>query len=90
MGANRTTPISGAASYREIGEYWDNHDLAEHPNGTDEVPMDVAIESSVTYFGLEKSLADKLRAIAHDHGVSPEKLLNRWVEEQIGNRPSGK
>jgi len=83
MGANKTTSISGASSYREIGEYWDEHDLAEHVDDTHEVEMDVNIKSSAIYFPLEKSLAEKLRNAARDQGVSPENLLNQWIQERV-------
>ncbi len=75
--------ISNASSYEEIGEYWDAHDLADHWDQTHEVSFDVSIESSVTYFAVEKTLAEKLRAAAKSHGVSPETLLNVWVQEHV-------
>jgi hypothetical protein len=75
--------ISQASSYAEIGEYWDAHDLADHWDQTHEVSFDVRIESSVTYFAVEKTLAEKLRAAAKSHGVSPETLLNVWVQEHV-------
>src|SRR6266568_6982218 len=68
MAASKT-PVSGASSYREIGEYWDEHDLSEA--NTHEVEMDVDIQSSVTYFSMDRSLAEKLRAIAAHEGLSP-------------------
>lgn len=89
MGASKT-PISGASSYREIGEYWDQHDLSEHGDSTREVEMDVDIRSSVMYFAVEKSLAEKLRSVAEKHGVSAESLLNKWVQEHVANDSSSK
>ncbi|HYI07656.1 MAG TPA: CopG family antitoxin [Thermoanaerobaculia bacterium] len=87
MAASRT-PISGASSYREIGEYWDQHDLSEHWAETREAVFDVDIQSSVTYFALEKSLGDKLRSAAADNGVSAEELLNGWVREHLTSSSS--
>jgi hypothetical protein len=77
------SPISNASSYSEIGEYWDTHDLADHWHQTHEVSFEVSLESSVMYFALEKALAEKLRAAAKSHGVSPETLLNVWVQEHV-------
>jgi CopG antitoxin of type II toxin-antitoxin system len=90
MGANKTTSISGASSYREIGEYWDDHDLSDHSDTAREVAIDVDIRSSSVYFAVEKSLAEKLRSVAHDHGVSPENLLDQWVREHIADEPPAK
>lgn len=84
MGANKTS-ISGASSYREIGEFWDTHDLADYWDQTREVEMEVDIKSSTTYFPVEKALAKKLRAEAESRGVSPATLLNEWVQEHVGS-----
>jgi hypothetical protein len=89
MDENKSS-ISNASSPAEIGEYWDNHDLAEHWDETHEVEMKVNLESSVIYFAVEKTLAEKLRAAAKDHGVSPETLLNVWVQEHVTSETSSK
>ena len=84
MGTNRTS-ISDASSYREIGEFWDSHDLAEHWDETRDVPMDVEIQSSTVYFPVDRTVAEKLRSLAETQGVSPEALLNTWLEEHVGS-----
>lgn len=87
MPDNRSS-ISNASSPAEIGEYWDSHDLADHWEQTHEVDVEVSLESSVMYFAVEKSLAAKLRAAARSHGVSPETLLNVWVQEHVAAEQS--
>lgn len=82
--------ISNASTYAGIGEYWDSHDLSDHWDQTHEVDFDVRLESSVMYFAVEKTLAEKLRAAAKSHGVSPETLLNVWVQEHVGAEPASK
>jgi hypothetical protein len=89
MSENKTS-ISNASSPAEIGEYWDSHDLADHWEETHDAKFDVAVESSVRYFAVEKTLAEKLRAAARSHGVSSETLLNVWVQEHVGAEPSSK
>ena len=89
MAESKKISISGASSYREIGEFWDQNDLTDYPGGH-EVQMEVEIASSAIYFAVEKSLAEKLRVVAHDHGVSPESLLNQWVEERVADESSTK
>jgi CopG antitoxin of type II toxin-antitoxin system len=88
--AKNKSSISNASSYTEIGEYWDTHDLADHWEQTHEVNFDVSLESAVLYFALEKTLAEKLRAAAKNHGVSPETLLNVWVQEHVVAEQSSK
>jgi CopG antitoxin of type II toxin-antitoxin system len=86
MGENKTS-ISGASSYREIGEFWDEHDLSDYWDQTHDVPMDIDTHSSTVYFPVEKSLAKKLRLEAEIRGVSAETLLNKWVEEHVKPEP---
>ncbi|HEX9460624.1 MAG TPA: CopG family antitoxin [Thermoanaerobaculia bacterium] len=63
------TSISGASSYREIGEFWDEHDLSEYWDQTRDVQMDIDIHSSTVYFPVEKALAEKLRKEAENRGI---------------------
>lgn len=88
--AESKTPISKASSYAEIGEFWDQHDLADHWNQTHEVGLEVDLRSSAVYFAVEKSLAEGLRSAAETHGVSPETLLNLWVREHIASEATRK
>lgn len=75
--------ISKAESYREIGEFWDTHDLADYWDKTHPVEVDIDIRSEVTYYALEASLSERIRLLAEKRGVSPETLLNLWVQEKL-------
>lgn len=82
MGINKTS-ISKATSYKEIGEYWDTHDITEIWDQTKRVEFDVQIESEVTYYPLEKSLSEGVQNLAKKRGVSSETLLNLWVQQKL-------
>lgn len=84
------TPISGASSYIAIGEYWDTHDLNDHWDQTRPAEFEVDPRSSSIYFPLQRELAEQLRTAADTQGVSPETLLNLWVQERIAEVPSKK
>jgi hypothetical protein len=75
--------ISKARSYQQIGEFWDNHDLSEYWDQTRPVKFEVDIQSEITYYPLESSLSAKVRSIAKRRGISPETLLNLWVQEKL-------
>ncbi len=75
--------VSKARSNKEIGEFWDTHDLAEYWEKTRPVEFEVDIQSETTYFPLESSLSAKIRSIAKQRGVSQETLLNLWVQEKL-------
>lgn len=82
--------ISKAESYKEIGEFWDTHDLSEHWDETAPVEIEVDARSEVTYYPVETDLSSKLRSIAERRGVSPETLLNLWVQEKVGDESASK
>ena len=75
--------ISKAQSYKEMGEFWDNHDLTDFWDQTEPVEFEVEIESEATYFPVETSLSAKLVSLAEQRGVSPETLLNLWIQEKV-------
>ena len=77
------TSISKAKNIKEIGDFWDTHDLGDYWNKTKPVDFDVDIKSEVTYFAIDKELSKKVRTIANKRGVSAETLLNLWIQEKI-------
>ncbi|RME32633.1 MAG: hypothetical protein D6793_10770, partial [Thermoflexia bacterium] len=74
---------SRARSYREIGEFWDVHDLADYWEQTQPAEFEVDIRSEVTYYPLDAVLAARVRALAQQRGISPATLLNLWVQEKL-------
>jgi hypothetical protein len=75
--------LSKARSYKEIGEFWDSHDLGDYWEQTQPVEFEVDIQSEVAYYPLDSTLAAKVRTIAKKRGVSLETLLNLWVQEKL-------
>jgi len=82
MNRNKSS-LSKARSYREIGEFWDTHDLADFWDRTKPTKFEVDIQSEVTYYALDSKLSKKVRSIAKKRGVSPDTLLNLWVQEKL-------
>jgi len=66
-----------------MGEFWDTHDLSEYWDRLQPVEFEVNIQSESTYYPLESSLSERLRSVARERGVSPEILLNLWVQEKV-------
>ena len=77
--------ISHATSYEEIGEFWDEHSLDEYWEQTYPVEFTINIDpkSQVTYYGIDKSVSEKIRAVAENRGISAENLVNLWVLEKL-------
>lgn len=84
------TPISDVSSYIAVGEYWDSHDLSDYWDQTRPVEFEVDLRSSSIYFPLQRDLAAQLRTVADAQGVSPETLLNLWVQERMAEKPVSK
>src|SRR3989338_2227568 len=75
--------VSGAISYKEIGEFWDTHDLSDFWDKTKEASFEVDIESEITYYAVDKMLSEKIQAIAQKRGVTADTLINLWVQEKL-------
>lgn len=78
--------ISKKKTYSEIGEYWDNHDLTEVWEQTKVVDFEVDIQSERIYFPIDRELTYKIVQIAKDHGITPETLINLWVQEKANQQ----
>ena len=86
MSENRST-ISKGNTYHEVGEYWDNHDLTEVWEQTEAASFEVDIQFERIYFPIDRELTNKIVKIAKDHGITPETLVNLWIQEKI-NQPN--
>lgn len=82
MGKHKSS-LSEATSYKEIGEFWDTHDLSDFCDRIKEVSFDVDIELEVTYYAVDKMLSEKIQAIAYNRGVTADTLINLWVQEKL-------
>jgi hypothetical protein len=75
--------ISQAGSYGAIGEFWDTHDAGEFWEQTEPATFTVDLQSNTIYYAVEGHLAERLRDIARQAGVSSETLINLWVQEKV-------
>jgi len=75
--------LSKAKSYKEIGDFWDAHDLSDFWDQTKEAEFEVAIETEITYYALDKILSEQIQAIAQKRGVSADTLINLWLQEKL-------
>ncbi|MCD5417063.1 BrnA antitoxin family protein [Candidatus Bipolaricaulota bacterium] len=75
--------ISKAKSYKEIGEFWDTHDLTEYWDQTKPIKFEIDIQSEVTYYALDNELSARIQTISKQRGISADTLLNLWVQEKL-------
>ncbi|HXI23181.1 MAG TPA: hypothetical protein VNG71_04835 [Pyrinomonadaceae bacterium] len=77
---DRLSGISNARSPEEIGEYWDNHSLADHWDETHEVEFEIRAPHRIT---LEPEVYARLEQQAESRGVSLAVLANAWRKEKL-------
>ncbi|HEX7174360.1 MAG TPA: CopG family antitoxin [Pyrinomonadaceae bacterium] len=77
--------ISKAKSYKEIGEYWDSHDLGENWDETEPAEFEVSIQGRANLVALDEAVKDKLTEIARSKKVPVEVLVNEWLKEKIAS-----
>ena len=75
--------VSQAESYKEIGDFWDAHDISEFWDKTKETSFEVDIESEVAYYAVDRMLAEKIQSLAQQRGVTADTLINLWVQEKL-------
>lgn len=75
--------VSGARSYKAIGEFWDEHDLSDFWDKTHEVDFEVDIDTEVIYYAIERELSEQVQSVALRRGISVDALINLWVQEKL-------
>ena len=86
--SRKKSSLSKASNYDEIGEFWDSHDTMDFQDQTKEVEFEIDLISDINYFSIAKSLSDQLRLRAQKEGVSPNTLLNLWLQEKLRDQES--
>ncbi len=75
--------LSNATTYRGISQFWDDHSLADYWDQTKDAVFQVDIQSEVIYYPLAHGLSKEIRKEAKRQGVTPETLLNIWIQERL-------
>ena len=83
MNRNRSS-LSEGHSYGEIGDHWDEHDLGEVWDRTEQADFEVDLKSIKHYYSVDRTLSERVTRIAREQGISPETLVNLWIQEKVG------
>ncbi|HLA28402.1 MAG TPA: CopG family antitoxin [Syntrophales bacterium] len=75
--------LSQGKSYREIGEFWDSHDLDAFWDQTRDADFSVEVRSEVTYYAIDRSLSQQIQDMARKRGIAADTLINLIVQEKI-------
>ena len=82
--------ISKSNSYEELGKFWDSHDLTGFEDEIKKVSFDVDIKKDRTYCALDKKVSNELQSLANKRGVSPDILVNLFLQEKLKSLKSKK
>jgi hypothetical protein len=81
------TSISKARSLEDIADFWDTHSLADYWDQTHEVTFEVRAQRR-RRITLDPEVYAQVEAQAHTRGLSPETLVNLWLQERLQERES--
>lgn len=70
------------ANLEEAGLFWDTHDSAEYENHAVAVECAADIKRRTYLVPVDSDLYRSVRIIAHQRGISPETLVNMWIQEK--------
>jgi hypothetical protein len=69
-------------SYQEAGLFWDTHDSAEFEKFMKDTECEVDIKRRIFLIPVDGDLYKRIQSIARKRGISPEALLNMWIQEK--------
>lgn len=78
-----TSSISKAATYEEMGEYWDDHEL---PEDAKEVKIEANIKIRRHYVSVEPNLMIEIAKEAASKGISSQSLVNLLIQEHVSSQ----
>lgn len=67
----------------EFWRFWDTHSSADYEDAMETVAVEIEPSSSKVYLPVAKDLLGKVRVQARQQGVSPETLVNLWLQERL-------
>ena len=76
------TSISKAGTLEEIGEFWDNHSLADYWDQTKEVEFEIRATRRHRAT-IDPELYKKITSCSHKRGILAETLINLWLTEKV-------
>jgi hypothetical protein len=80
MDENNARSHSGATSLAAAGAFWDTHDLTDYD--TDQPDVHATFRRTIA---IELQLFEAIEHEAHNRGISPETLVNMWLQQKLND-----
>ena len=81
--ATRDALPENFSTLEELWGFWDTHSSADYEDVMEAVEVEIDPSSSKVYCPVAKDLLSRVRAQARRQGVSPETLINLWLQERL-------
>jgi hypothetical protein len=81
--ATRDVLPENFTTLEEFWGFWDTHSSADYEDAMEVVEVEIDQPSSKVYCPVAKDLLSQVRAQARRQGVSPETLINLWLQEKL-------
>ncbi len=78
----RTPVVPDNMTLKEASRFWDKHSFLDYDD-VQEVLFDVDLKKEIHYFAVEKDLAKEIHELAQRRGVTPETLVNLWLQSKL-------
>lgn len=82
-GAMRDSLPDNFSDLEEFWAFWDTHSSADYEDDMETVTVEIEPFFSKMYLPVARDLLSKLRVQARRQGVSPETLVNLWLQERL-------
>ena len=70
-------------SLKELADFFDANDMGDYWQTMPEVTFDVAVTRKTRLVAIEEALAERVAKAAKEKRVSPEVLIEAWLEEKL-------
>lgn len=70
-------------SLQELTAFFEDSDMGDYWEGMPEAHFDVAITRRTRLVAIEETLAKRVEEVAKEQNMSPEALIQAWLEEKL-------
>ena len=73
-------------SLEELTNFFDNNDMGDYWQTMSEVDFEIAIAKKTRLVAIEETLAERVAKAAREKNLSPEVLIQTWLEEKLTDK----
>ena len=73
-------------SLEELTDFFDNNDMGDYWQTMPEVDFEIAIAKKTRLVAIEEALAERVAKAAREKNLSPEVLIQTWLEEKLTDK----